>query len=136
MRATLGGAYMVYNLAAVATAADLLGCGDAALQRAIDAFDPQNGRLQAYSLQGRRVLLNSGEEPTGFNQNLKIIEEDELPKAVAFFVNDKEATAATFRGCWDIDFEELAGQDVVVFAGGLRKNDLQVRLKYAGLRRV
>lgn len=134
VRATLGGAYMVYNLAAVATAADLLGCGDAALQRAIDAFDPQNGRLQAYSLQGRRVLLNLAKNPTGFNQNLKIIEEDELPKAVAFFVNDKEADGRDISWLWDIDFEELAGQDVVVFAGGLRKNDLQVRLKYAGLR--
>lgn len=89
VRASLGGAYMVYNLAAVTTASDLLGCPQTALQRAIDAFDPQNGRLQTYHLHGRRVLLNLAKNPTGFNQNLKIIEEDTQPKAVAFFVNDQ-----------------------------------------------
>ena len=134
VRASLGGAYMVYNLAAVATASDLLGCPQAALQRAIDAFDPQNGRLQTYQLRGRRALLNLAKNPTGFNQNLKIIEEDTQPKAVAFFVNDKEGDGRDISWLWDIDFEELAGQDVVVFAGGLRRNDLQVRLKYAGLK--
>ena len=134
VRASLGGAYMVYNLAAVATASDLLGCPQAALQRAIDAFDPQNGRLQTYELRGRRTLLNLAKNPTGFNQNLKIIEEDTQPKVVAFFVNDKEGDGRDISWLWDIDFEELAGQDVVVFAGGLRKNDLQVRLKYAGLK--
>ena len=31
-------------------------------------------------------------------------------------------------------FEELAAErDLLVFAGGIRRNDLQVRLKYAGL---
>ena len=134
VRASLGGAYMVYNLAAVTTASDLLGCPQTALQRAIDAFDPQNGRLQTYHLHGRRVLLNLAKNPTGFNQNLKIIEEDTQPKAVAFFVNDKEGDGRDISWLWDIDFEELAGQDVVVFAGGLRRNDLQVRLKYAGLK--
>ena len=35
---------------------------------------------------------------------------------------------------WDVDFEELATRcDICVFAGGIRRNDLQVRLKYAGV---
>lgn len=129
---SLGGAYMVYNLAAVAAAADCAGASEEALQRAIDAFDPQNGRLQTYHVQGRSTLLNLAKNPTGFNQNLRIIEEDSHPKAVAFFVNDKEGDGRDISWLWDIDFEEIADQDVVVFAGGLRKNDLQVRLKYAG----
>ena len=34
----------------------------------------------------------------------------------------------------DCDFEELASQpELVVYAGGTRKNDLQLRLKYAGI---
>lgn len=130
---SLGGAYMAYNLVAVAAAADCAGASEGALQRAIDAFDPQNGRLQTYCVQGRSTLLNLAKNPTGFNQNLRIIEEDPRSKAVAFFVNDKEGDGRDISWLWDIDFEEIADQDVVVFAGGLRKNDLQVRLKYAGL---
>ena len=134
VEAPFSGAYMVYNLAAVAVMASLLGCSNEALQRGIDAFDPQNGRLQVFDVAGRRTLLNLAKNPTGFNQNIKIILQDEGPKAVAFFVNDKEGDGRDVSWLWDIDFEELAAQsDLRVFAGGIRKNDVQVRLKYAGL---
>lgn len=134
VRAAFSGAYMVYNLMAVGVAARLLGCGADAVQRAIDAFDPKNGRLQEYAIGGRRVLLNLAKNPTGFNQNLKIVAQDAGPKAVAFFINDKEADGRDISWIWDIDFEELVAQEgCVVFAGGIRKNDLQVRLKYAGV---
>lgn len=134
VHAPLSGAYMVYNLAAVVVAAGLAGCSDEALQRAIDAFDPQNGRLERLEAGGRPILLNLAKNPTGFNQNLRIIAQDEGPRAVAFFVNDKEGDGRDVSWIWDIDFEELAdADDLVVFAGGIRKNDLQVRLKYAGI---
>ena len=134
IRAAFSGAYMVYNLLAVGVAADLVGCGNNAIQAAIESFDPKNGRLQRYSVKGRSVLLNLAKNPTGFNQNLKIIEKDASPKAVAFFINDKEADGHDISWLWDIDFEELSRQEgCVVFAGGIRGNDMQVRLKYAGI---
>ena len=134
IRAAFSGAYMVYNLLAVGVAADLVGCGNDAIQAAIESFDPKNGRLQRYSVEGRSVLLNLAKNPTGFNQNLKIIEKDASPKAVAFFINDKEADGHDISWLWDIDFEELSRQEgCVVFAGGIRGNDMQVRLKYAGI---
>ena len=134
IEAPFSGAYMVYNLLAIWAAADLVSVPAEALQRAIDAFDPRNGRLQEFAVAGRRTLLNLAKNPTGFNQNIKIILQDERPKAVAFFVNDKEGDGRDVSWLWDIDFEELAGQSGLrVFAGGIRKNDVQVRLKYAGL---
>ena len=134
IRAAFSSAYMVYNLLAVGVAADLVGCGNDAIQAAIESFDPKNGRLQRYSVKGRSILLNLAKNPTGFNQNLKIIEKDTSPKAVAFFINDKEADGHDISWLWDIDFEELSRQEgCVVFAGGIRGNDMQVRLKYAGI---
>ena len=134
IRAAFSGAYMVYNLLAVGVAADLVGCGNDAIQAAVESFDPKNGRLQRYSVEGRSILLNLAKNPTGFNQNLKIIEKDASPKAVAFFINDKEADGHDISWLWDIDFEELSRQEgCVVFAGGIRGNDMQVRLKYAGI---
>ena len=47
-----------------------LGVGDGVFQRAQDAFNPRNGRLQRYRLGGRDVLLNLAKNPTGVNQNL------------------------------------------------------------------
>ena len=134
LHAPFSGAYMVYNLLATFVASDLMGCPVDVLQRAIDEFDPQNGRLQTFDVQGRRILLNLAKNPTGFNQNLKIVAQDPARKAVAFFINDKEADGRDVSWLWDIDFEELAHSgDLVVFAGGIRGRDMQLRLKYAGI---
>lgn len=132
--ASFSGAYMVYNLAAVAVAAHLTGCTHQALQQAIDAFDPQNGRLQTFNVNGRKVLLNLAKNPTGFNQNLKIVAQDKGEKVVAFFINDKEADGHDVSWLWDIDFEELCESGATaVYAGGIRGRDMQVRLKYADI---
>lgn len=134
LSAPFNGAYMVYNLLAVAVGAKLLGCSGEAIQQAIDAFNPQNGRLETFDIAGRTVLLNLAKNPTGFNQNLKIVAQDEQPKVVAFFINDKEADGRDVSWLWDIDFEELADSGrMQVFAGGIRGKDMQVRLKYADI---
>lgn len=134
LSASFSGAYMVYNLLACAMAATAMGCSMPVIQRAIDAFDPKNGRLQTYNWQGRRVLLNLAKNPTGFNQNLDIVLQGEGPKAVAFFVNDMEGDGRDVSWLWDVNFEALASAGAVaVYAGGMRANDLQVRLKYAGI---
>ena len=134
VRASFTGAYMVYNLLAVATAADLAGCSAEALQSAIDAFDPKNGRLEELSIGGRAVLLNLAKNPVGFNQNLELIMQHEGPVAAAFFVNDKEGDGHDVSWLWDIDFEKLAAhENLTAFAGGIRAADVQVRLKYAGV---
>lgn len=126
--------YAAYNLVASYALCREVGISTADFQRAQDAFNPRNGRLQRYRLGGRDVLLNLAKNPTGFNQNLKIVEADRGPKMVAFFINDQVADGRDISWIWDIDFEELAGQsNTVVFAGGSRAHDLAVRLKYAGI---
>lgn len=134
LRAPQAGPYMVYNVMAAYIAAHLVGVDDETFQKALDCFDPQNGRLQSLAIEGRPLLLNLAKNPTGFNQNLKIITQTPGKKVVAFFINDNEADGHDISWIWDCDFEELAQEkDIVVYAGGIRKNDLQVRLKYAGI---
>ena len=126
--------YVAYNLLAAWSVARLMGVDAPTFQQAVDEFDPKNGRLQSYEVAGRPVLLNLAKNPTGFNQNLKIIERDPSPQAVALFLNDREADGRDVSWIWDIDFEELAAQQgCLVFAGGSRAHDMQVRLKYAGV---
>ncbi len=135
LAARLSGTYMVYNLLAVFAACTVMGCTQPQIQAAVSAFDPKNGRLQDYRLHGRRTLLNLAKNPTGFNQNLRIVGGDGGPRVVAFFINDRDVDGRDISWIWDIDFEELLSQPNIqaVFAGGSRKNDLQVRLKYAGV---
>lgn len=134
LRAQRAGVYMVYNVMAAWLAAHCAQVSDEAFQKAVDAFDPQNGRLQSLTIEGRPVLLNLAKNPTGFNQNMKLITQAPGKKVAAFFINDNEADGHDISWIWDCDFEELAQQDdVLVFAGGIRKNDLQLRLRYAGI---
>lgn len=134
LRAQRAGVYMIYNVMAAWLASHFAGVSDEVFQQAIDLFDPQNGRLQSLTIQGRPILLNLAKNPTGFNQNMKLITQAEGKKVAAFFINDNEADGHDISWIWDCDFEELAEQkDVIVYAGGIRKNDLQLRLRYAGI---
>lgn len=134
LSAPFGGAYMVYNLLACYVAGVQLGIPPRVLQEAVDAFNPENGRLQKMQVGGRAVLLNLAKNPIGFNQNLKIVSGAPGKVVAAFFINDREADGHDISWIWDVDFEELAAiPNLVCFAGGIRKNDLQMRLKYAGV---
>ena len=134
VQAPYTGTYMIYNLLAVYVAGHLMGLPDEAVFAAMAAYDPHNGRLETLQVQGKQVVLNLAKNPTGFNENLGLLSRDASLKAAAFYVNDKEGDGRDVSWIWDIDFEQLAGQDLAaVFVGGMRANDLQVRLKYAGL---
>lgn len=134
VRAPVSSAYMAYNLLATCVAAGCCNVPFESTDKAIRSFSPENGRLQTYSVDGCRTLLNLAKNPVGLNQNLRIIASSPGPKAAAFFINDKEADGHDVSWLWDVDFEELAQvEDLLIFAGGIRRNDLQVRLKYAGI---
>ena len=85
-------------------------------------------------MRGRRVTLNLAKNPTGFNQNMSLLMQDASPKVVYIVINDDYNDGKDVSWLWDVDFERLreAGE-VRVFAGGHRANDMQVRLKYAGV---
>ncbi|MDO4502504.1 MAG: MurT ligase domain-containing protein [Coriobacteriia bacterium] len=132
--AELPGAYMAYNLTAAAAAATLLGCPPEAIQQAMTDFAPNNGRLERLVVGQHPTLVNLAKNPTGMNQNLRIALADQRPFVLGVFINDQDADGHDVSWLWDVDFEELASRpDLRVFAGGVRKHDLQVRLKYAGV---
>ena len=134
LRARWGGTYMVYNLLAAYAAASLVGVGADAFQRVLDTYAPENGRLQRFEVRGRRTTLNLAKNPTGYNQNIAMLMGDPSPKIVYIVINDDYNDGKDVSWLWDVDFERLGlGPECRVFAGGARANDMQVRLKYAGV---
>jgi UDP-N-acetylmuramyl tripeptide synthase len=135
IRAGFGGIYMVYNLLAASTIARIAQVGEGNFQHALATFDPKNGRLQHFEVDGREVILNLAKNPTGLNQNLALLLSDTRTKALHVVINDNPNDGRDVSWIWDVDFERLtAHEDVLsVTAGGHRANDLQVRLKYAGI---
>lgn len=134
LEASWGGTYMVYNLLAAFAAAGEAGVGAEAFQRVLDTYHPENGRLQRFDVEGRKVTLNLAKNPTGFNQNMSLLLADPAPKAVYVIINDNYNDGKDVSWLWDVDFERMAqASPRRVFVGGHRANDMQVRLKYAGL---
>ena len=134
IHAPWGGVYMVYNLLGAFVAALGAGVDLGQFQKTVDAYDPKNGRLQRFSVKGRHVTLNLAKNPTGFNQNLGLLMSDPAPKAIYIVINDNANDGTDVSWLWDVDFERLGDlKDKVVYVGGLRANDMQVRLKYAGI---
>lgn len=132
--AGFGGVYMVYNLLAAFVGATLAGTSPEQFQAALADFHPENGRLQHFVVDGREVVLNLAKNPTGFNQNISLMLADERPKAAFFVVNDDYNDGKDISWIWDVDFERLGAEEALsLVVGGHRANDLQVRMKYAGL---
>jgi UDP-N-acetylmuramyl tripeptide synthase len=132
--ADFGGTYMVYNLMAACIGGILAGATVAEFQSAIDGYKPANGRLQRFDVGGREVILNLAKNPTGLNQNISLMLQDGRKKSAFIVVNDDYNDGKDISWIWDVDFERLtADPDIRLVAGGHRANDVQVRLKYAGL---
>ncbi|MDO4537651.1 MAG: MurT ligase domain-containing protein [Coriobacteriales bacterium] len=137
LEAGFGGVYMVYNLLAAFAAASLAGVPAGIFSNVLADYDPHNGRLQHFEVEGREVVLNLAKNPTGFNQNISLLLADKRAKQVFFVINDNPNDGRDISWIWDVDFERLAqpaeAGEMRVLAGGIRANDVQVRLKYAGV---
>ena len=134
VRTRWNGLHMVYNVTA-AFAAFVIGGGEArAFQEVLDAYEPASGRGKVYELDGgRAVASNLAKNPTGFDRMISQIKA-EKGSAVAFFLNDNDADGHDVSWIWDVDFERLRDLGVrVLCAGGTRREDMAVRLKYAEL---
>ncbi len=134
LKAGFGGVYMAYNLLAAFAAASLAGVTGEQFQRTLGGYHPKNGRLQHFEVGGREVVLNLAKNPTGFNQNISLLLADDREKASYFVINDDFNDGKDISWIWDVDFERLAAEHIRVVCGGHRANDVQVRLKYAGIK--
>ena len=133
LSAPFGGAYMIYNLLAAFAASTLAGVSPAVFQKTIETYNPENGRLQHMEIEGKAVTLNLAKNPTGFNQNISLLLEEQEPYNALFSINDNVNDGRDISWIWDIDFERLHEHaPKKIYVSGSRANDLQVRLKYAG----
>ncbi len=128
LSAPYGASYMVYNLTFAATMARMLGVPGAVVQRAIDTFEPQNGRLETLTVNGHTTLINLAKNPVGFDQNIRLICKHDEPCVVGFFVNNNVGDGVDASWVAKVNFDALAERvrsgNMRVFVGGMCKDDL------------
>ncbi|MBE3561796.1 MAG: DUF1727 domain-containing protein [Ktedonobacteraceae bacterium] len=130
----LPGLYNVYNALAAIGAALASGVEGEAIASGIEQFKPVFGRGERIQVEGRTLRLLLAKNPTGFNEVLRTLFSDGVPRHLLFVLNDRIADGQDISWIWDVDFERVAGQTLTLTVAGTRALDLALRLKYAGVK--
>lgn len=136
VRLALPGLYNVYNALAGTAYGLVLGLEEKEISAALSGFECGFGRMETVSVDDRQIRMILVKNPTGFNQVLRFLQNQDKPCVTAFAINDRLADGTDVSWLWDVDFEVLTlmGERIRTFyVSGIRAEDMAVRLKYAGI---
>jgi UDP-N-acetylmuramyl tripeptide synthase len=130
------GFFNAYNILAAVSLAKLVGIEDHTVQAAIQGFKPQFGRMEDFSIRGKKVTLVLVKNPTGFEQVLSTLPYDPQSKNVMFILNDLAADGRDVSWIWDANLEayHLTEEAHILhtICSGTRSGEIALRLRYAG----
>lgn len=131
------GFYNIYNILASFAAYNELGLSIKNVNDVLNSYKPQVGRMESFNINNKEVILNLSKNAAGFNQALSTLLNDKSEKDVYVVLNDNPSDGTDITWLWDVDFELLKEANVAsVYSGGMRKDDLAIRLCYAGMENV
>lgn len=128
------GLYNRYNINAASTLLTLVfNLKAEQVKDIIDVFSPAFGRQEKIEYMGIDIFLLLSKNPTGFNQSIEgILEEDKNPN-VLLLLNDRIPDGRDVSWIWDVDFELLHGSNLITISGD-RCFDMALRIKYAEIK--
>ena len=127
------GLYSVYNALAAAAAAYALGVNADAIRRGLEAHRAAFGRQEELVIDGHRVRVLLGKNPSGLNQALRTLQRPGQRHHLLVLLNDGIADGTDVSWIWDVDWESQADYCAALTVGGSRAADIALRLEYAGL---
>lgn len=128
------GFYNIYNILAAYTAARTAEMDLKHFNDVLYRFNPQNGRMEQFEIDGTHIMLNLAKNPAGFNQNISAVMEDETKKDVIILINDNDQDGIDISWLWDVDFDRFKDTDVnCITVSGIRCQDMRLRLKYVDI---
>ncbi len=127
------GFYNIYNMLSCYAVLDSIGIDMSDYNELLKSFRPQFGRMEKFSL-NKPAILNLAKNPAGFNQAVQAVVSDDNIKDIIIALNDNPSDGIDVSWLWDVDFEKFADEKVNTIAvTGIRKDELNVRLKYADI---
>ena len=128
------GFYNVYNILAAYAGIRTAGLGAEHFQEMLTRFNPENGRMEQFRIQGTGVTLNLAKNPAGFNQNISAVMQDPSPKDIIITINDNAQDGTDISWLWDVDFDLLGDESIrSITVSGIRCQDMRLRLKYVDI---
>lgn len=134
IRANYRGFYNIYNILASYAAAREAGLPLENFQKVLDAYNPENGRNEHFSIDGTEIILNLAKNPAGFNQNISAVMEDKTLKDIIILINDNDQDGTDVSWLWDVDFDRFQSDNInSIVVSGIRCQDMRLRLKYVDI---
>ena len=127
------GLYSVYNALAAAAAATALGVSAETICEGLETHEAAFGRQEEVVVEGRRVRVLLGKNPSGMNQALRTLQRAGERHHLLVLLNDGIADGTDVSWIWDVDWESQAEHCQSLTVGGRRAADMALRLEYAGL---
>ena len=132
--ASYRGFYNIYNILAAYSAGRTAGMELAGFERVLSDFNPQNGRMEHFQIDGTDIILNLAKNPAGFNQNISAVMEDEKDKDIIIVINDNAQDGTDISWLWDVDFDRFADRSIrSITVSGIRCQDMRLRMKYVDI---
>jgi len=135
-RINLPGLYNIYNSLAAISCGVSLGVPMDKILKALASFKHGFGRMETIKVGEKQIKVILVKNPAGFNQVLDYLLTDEQHMCIAFAINDLLADGTDISWLWDVDFEKLSAAEDrlnVLYATGIRAEDMALRLVYAGI---
>ncbi len=135
-RINLPAGYNIYNAAGATAALLQMGFGVSDAVQALSGFECGFGRMEAFRKDGCDIRMILVKNPAGCNQVLSFLCEIDEPSLFVVCLNDRTADGTDISWIWDAEFEKLCtlGDKLTgVLVSGIRRDDMVMRLKYAGL---
>ena len=123
--------YNIYNLTAIITLGSIYNLDKTILNDVFENYEAKDGRYQKFNINGKKITLNLGKNPAGFDVVLNNIKAKKEEKELLLIINDKVNDGKDVSWIWDINFKDMGSFDKIV-CSGIRAYDVAIALKYNG----
>lgn len=125
--------YAFYNELGAISVCSILKVPTDVIQESIATFAMNNGRMERYTLRnGQTCILNLAKNPTGQNESMKLVAQDDKDCVVALVLNDLDADGHDVSWIYDARMELLCQPNVKkIYTCGTRYLDMALRMHYA-----
>ena len=131
MTARIRTAYSIYNTLSAYAALCGAGADTAHFAEAVRDFDYGNNREAEFLINDTLIRLYLIKNPIGLQLKFALLQKDPAPKDILLLINDNAQDGMDVSWLWDVDFGSLhTANTASVIAAGLRRYDVELRLKY------
>ena len=124
-------AYNVYNTLSAYAALCSVDADTEYFSETVRNFDYGNNRETEFLINDTHIRLYLIKNPISLQLKLALMQKDPAPKDLLLLINDNAQDGRDVSWLWDVDFSPLCANSMSsVIAAGLRRYDVELRLKY------